>query len=180
MATVRPSRLLFVLTVFCVVVPLGLYFGYRSFVGWPATPMSVSVAERLFAIAVTPGSSVEDVRNWLASQSIPDGRNVGDWAHTVYYDLDRRPEGGNLSIDRTIDLTGDHTVAELAGLQNKNVHSIIRVQYPDADRFLFDCWTAITVFVFFDAEGRVIGRWIHENEFGPGGTPKNSNLRRAI
>jgi hypothetical protein len=173
MPTSRHFRRLFALTVVCVVVPLGLYFAYRSFVGWPATPMSVSEAEQLFSKVAKPGSSVEEVRNWLASQCIPDIRSVNDRDHKVYYELSQRPEDGKLSIDQT----GDRTAAELAGLQNENVHSIIRVQYPEADRLLLDSWTAISVYIFFDVDGRVSRCWIHENEFGPGGTPKYTNVR---
>jgi hypothetical protein len=149
-----------------------IYLGYRALVGWPSSPMTVIQAEWLFSKAVKPGNSVEEVRNWLISQSIPDSRNTNDVFHTVHYDLDRRPEGGNLSTDQHT----NRTVAELAGLQNEDVHSIIRVQYPEADRFPLGCWTAITVYIFFSAEGRAIRYWIHENEFGPGGTPKYTNL----
>lgn len=176
MATVRPFWLLIIKIVICVVVPLGLYFGYRSCTGWPATPMSVSEAKRLFGNAVTSESTVEDVRNWLSSQSIPCGRKIINSAPAVTYEFDRRQEGKELSIDYTIRPNGTHNVAELAGLQNNKIHSIIRVHYPDANRFPLGGWSAIIVLIYFDAEGRVIGRWIHENDFGPGGTPNSANL----
>ena len=126
--------------------------------------MTVSDAERLFTKAVRPGDSFEEVRNWLVAQAIPDRRNAK--AHTIYYDLFRRPEGGGLSTDQY----GDRTVAELAGLQNENVYSIIRVTYPDAARIAFG-WIRITVYIFFDEKQRVIRYWILGQEYGPGGTP---------
>ena len=169
----RTLRRLLIVTVILSLLAFALYLGYRTLVGWPATPMTLAEAESLFSTAVKPGNSVEDVKNWLASQAIPHSSKAKNIFHDVHYEFVQPPESGSWQ-----DATGNRTAADRAGLQNENVHSMIRVRYPEADRFPLDSWTAISVYIFCDAQGRVIRHWIHEDEFGPGGTPKKGNLPR--
>ncbi len=54
---------------------------------------------------------------------------------------------------------GKHTPAAQAGLSEDDVFSLIRVVYPDADRGLIST-TEITVYLFFDEEGRLLRHWV--------------------
>jgi hypothetical protein len=64
-----------------------------------------------------------------------------------------------------MDFYGHQSAAECAGLDPAAIHSIIRVNYPDAGRsFMGD--VEVTVFLFFDAEGRLIRHWTGEFYWG--------------
>jgi hypothetical protein len=123
----------------------------------PATPMTVDCADRLFAAGVRPGQSREDVEAWLASQGIPPGERFSA-KNTCYSVLRRRedvPKGG------WMDCRGNRTVAECAGLDVDRVYSVICVTYPEADRFAIG-YTTITVYLFFDAKGRLLRHWVYQ------------------
>jgi hypothetical protein len=137
----------------------GLYFGYRGLVGWPATPMTVSQADRLFAQGVQPGQTVEEVEAWLVSQGIL--RESGD----VSYHVARWREDVTFR-GSWMDGRGGETVAECAGLSVDDVYTVIRVRYPEADRYVLGV-TEISVYLFFDDQGRLIRHWVAESHLMP-------------
>ncbi len=140
----------------CLAVGIGLYFSYRAIAGWPSTPMTVSKADNLFAHGVQPGQTVDEVKAWLASRSIPP--QSSSTANGGYYsNLCRREDATFESW--WMDRLGNQSVAECAGLNGDNVHSIMRVEYPEADRSIFIV-TRITVYLFFDENERLIRYWI--------------------
>jgi hypothetical protein len=60
-----------------------------------------------------------------------------------------------------MDCRGSRTVAECAGLAVDTVHSVIRVSYPDARRPLIG-QIEVTVYLFFNADERLIRHWSDE------------------
>jgi hypothetical protein len=140
-----------------------VYWGYRALVGWPATPMTVSMADNLFAHGVRPGQSIDDVEKWLASQGIPERRGL--FAENTCYSVQHGGEGA-IGHGWWMDCRGNQTVAECAGLKVDDVRSLISVVYPEADRFLFGV-TQITVYLFFDEKGLLIGHWVDEFHIMP-------------
>jgi hypothetical protein len=131
---------------------------YYAFVGFPATPMTVAEANRLFAKGLRSGQSREEAERWLASHGIPP-RSLAQPGGTCY-DITRRRDDvtfkGWWMIGR-----GNRTVAECAGLDVDVVQSVICVIYPDAGRRVVGS-IEITVYVFFDADRRLIRHWVDE------------------
>lgn len=129
----------------------------------PTTPMTVELACQLFERGPRPGASSEEVEAWLMHRGIfpvshPSKRRVR-------YGIHCREEGARLE-DRWMDARGSKTVAELAGLDAKEVHSYLRVEYPDAARTLVS-QTEIRTYYFFDANDRMLRYWIGEIIYGP-------------
>jgi len=58
-----------------------------------------------------------------------------------------------------MDNTGGRTMAECAGLKTDDVSWYIRIEYPDADRFLLG-GTKIMIYLFFDAHDHLIKHWV--------------------
>jgi hypothetical protein len=131
-------------------------WGSRSIVGFvvgrPTTPMSVGRADQLFRKGLHPGQSREHVEAWLAAHGIP-------------YDVLHRRDDVTFK-GWWMDCRGNQTVAECAGLGVDSVFSVIRVSYPDADRFLLGR-TQITVYLFFDGEDRLLRHWVDEFNLMP-------------
>lgn len=136
----------------------GLVGLYYLVVGLPMTPMSVSRADRLFRDGVQPGQSRADVEAWLVSQGIPPSRGL--FATNVCYDVLRRREDVTFK-GWWMDCRGNRTVAECAGLDVASVYSVVRVTYPEADRFLLG-HTKVSVYLFFDERGQLIQHWVDE------------------
>jgi hypothetical protein len=122
--------------------------------------MSVSRADSLFSHGVRTGQSIDDVEKWLASQGIPEGRGL--FAKNTCYSVQHRPDNKGWWMARR----GDKTVAECAGLKVDDVHSVISVLYPEADRFSLGI-TQITVYLFFDEKGLLIRHWVDEFHMMP-------------
>src|SRR5437016_1479776 len=104
--------------------------------------MSVSEADRLFAANVRPGQTREEVESWLKTQEF----NLS-WSprpnRPVYVPIRC---GGDR---RWMDMYGNQTSAEYAGLSPEKVHYIGRVVYYDTAYFQR---TEVTVYLFFDAD----------------------------
>jgi hypothetical protein len=139
----------------------GLVGHYYLIVGLPATPMSVSRANRLFRDGVQPGQSRAEVEAWLVSQGIPQRQGLFD-TNVCYSVLHRREDvtfkGWWMAC------RGNQTVAECAGLDIDTVYSVVSVIYPEADRFLLG-HTELTVCLSFDRQERLIRHWVDEFHF---------------
>jgi hypothetical protein len=133
----------------------GLYF---LVVGRPTTPMTVACADRLFGQGVQPGQTRGEVEAWLATQGIP--HSSATQPERISYDISRRREDVTFK-GWWMDCRGSRTVAECAGLDVDAVYSVIRVSYPDAERHLIGN-TEVLVYLFFDADGRLIRYWPDE------------------
>jgi hypothetical protein len=120
--------------------------------------MTVAQAERLFGEGLARGQTQEEVEAWLASQNIPPSSAPG--RESTSYDIQRRREEVPFR-GWWMDGRGGRTVAECAGLDVDAVHSVIRVTYPNAGRPLFG-QIEITVYLFFDADRRLIRHWVDQ------------------
>jgi hypothetical protein len=138
---------------------VGLVVAYYGCVGFPRTPMTAARADRLFGTALSPGASQDEAIGWLASQGIPHGFRALD----LHYSIQRRRDDGDAR--HWMDRRGHGTMAEWAGLDPKEVFSVIRIEYPDADRDLLGR-TRITVYLVFDGDGRLIKHWVDEFYLG--------------
>jgi hypothetical protein len=56
-------------------------------------------------------------------------------------------------------------MAKLAGLNDDSVYSVIRITYPEADRFLLG-QTEVRVHLFFEDQRRLIQHWVDEIIWG--------------
>lgn len=117
---------------------------------------NVPQADRLVASGVHPGQNRQEVEAWLASRGIRAGSAHGD---TSYLVLHRRDEE---SAREWMDMLGNQTVAELAGLDGADVHSIIRLSNPVPVRPSFFGHMQVKVYFFFDANDRLIRYWVTE------------------
>jgi hypothetical protein len=158
MATISKQWRWILIPIILLSALLGCYIGYGALIGWPATPMTVAEADRLFSQGLQPGSSIDDAKNWLASRGVQSGFTL----KSVYYHLSRRMEGGELSMTHR----GHQSVAECAGLNVEDVYSVIDVTYPEADRFLLGI-TKLSVYLFFDKNDQLIRHWIDEFHLMP-------------
>lgn len=61
---------------------------------------------------------------------------------------------------------GSRSAARDAGLDEDSVHSLIRVEYPDAARYPLDI-VEISVYLFFDGEGRLLKHGVYEHHIMP-------------
>jgi hypothetical protein len=146
------------LVAFTLVGVVGIYYAIR---GFPTTPMTVARANNLCQAALPPGTSREDVQVWLASQ----GTTANGHAHRPYYDVLYRPVIAD-SEPWWMDRIGNETVAECAGLRVDDVFRLLRIKYPDADRFFLGR-TEIKVYLFFDNNDRLIKYWVKEFHLMP-------------
>lgn len=127
--------------------------------GYPTTPMTVAKAERM-ANGGPPGSSVGQVKAWLISQGITSTPSL----RSPYFDELRR-DGKTSSRDWMGCQIGDLTPADRAGVKGDDVYSVVSVDYPDAERRLL-IWDEITIYFFFDADGRLIKHWVDVDHSG--------------
>lgn len=126
--------------------------------GYRTTPMSVDRADRLFRRGLQPGQSREAVLAWLASQGVRDGRRSYQ-GRSIHYIVLERPDGSIGEVVWRAGLRHDNVSAT-------DVSSIIRVVYPDAERDLLGPYE-ITVYLFFDKDGRLLRHWVDEFHFMP-------------
>jgi hypothetical protein len=153
----RWSRWVWVLMLLLPVLGVGGWVPlYYAAVGFPATPMTVADADRLFGEGLPPGSSWEEVRSWLAAQGIrpADGSGQGPWYGTLWREPPRFFKGDWMDFD-------GGPVAERAGLRVEDVCWLVKVKYPDAGRGLLR-QTEVSVYLFFDGKDRLIKHWAHE------------------
>src|SRR5262245_19392322 len=107
-----------------VLTVLALHYGYRAVVAWPATPMTVARAETLFGQGTRTGQTIDEVEEWLASQGVVPEFTRERACHSVHH----RPKDSRDWFDSA----RGQTVVEWAGLSADDVHSFMRVSYPDA------------------------------------------------
>jgi hypothetical protein len=134
-------------------IMFGVCFIYPFFYpfGRPTTPMTLKAAKQQFAVVSVAGKSQDAVQAWLSSQGI------------LWDVLERRED--TTFKGWWMDCLGRQTVAECAGLNVDDVHSVVRVRYPDASRYFLG-QTEITVYFFFDAKGLLLRQWASEFNMG--------------
>ncbi|WP_169975559.1 hypothetical protein [Tautonia rosea] len=131
-------------------------------VGRPKTPMNVADAEHLIGQVASLGETWEDVQARLAGRDITPEHRPGRPLCDILLRDEWDAEGAD---GEWMDGQGDQTVADLAGLDPQEVHSIIRLWYYDANRSIVSN-TEVMAYLFFDAESRLLGRWVDEHHIG--------------
>jgi hypothetical protein len=119
--------------------------------GFPATPMTEEKANQMALAGPPPSSTLAEVEAWLNAQGItsnPPGQGAS-------YDIIRLSADARWEMDQV----GHQTVAECAGLKTGDVHSYVRVWYPDADRYYMGK-DRITIYFFFDGNDRLLKHWV--------------------
>jgi hypothetical protein len=145
----------FCLSLLTASVLVGLYHALAE---RPTTPMTVAQSERLFGDGLAPGQCREEVEAWLVSQGIPP--SSATQPGRISYDISERRDDVTFK-GWWMDCRGNRTVAEWAGLDVDAVYSAIRVTYPDARRPLIG-WIELKVYLFFNADRRLIRHWMDE------------------
>lgn len=124
--------------------------------------MTVADAEHLLGQVAQPGETRGNVQARLAGRDITPERRPGRPLCDVLLRAEWEAEGDD---GEWMDRQGGQTVADLAGLDPLEVHSIIRLWYYDADRSLVSN-TDVKAYLFFDAEDRLMGCWVDEVHIG--------------
>jgi hypothetical protein len=120
--------------------------------------MSVAEAKRVYLPVTSPLVTRAEVEIWLQAKGI--AKHTGFMPTDVSYSVAHRPNDPKWQ-DHWMGSLGDKTFAELAGVPNRAVYSMIKVTYPDASRSLF-CVTEVSVRIFFDENDQKISSWIQE------------------
>ena len=121
--------------------------------------MTVDEARQWLRTGVKSGQSRSEVESWLAANGIESYTPQNEKA-VMYYLAERAGEDAVKGV--WMAGYGHHTVAELAGLKNEAVHSIVRVNYPETRRSVLG-FSSISAYIFFDEHERVVGHYVHES-----------------
>lgn len=104
------------------VLTFALAVAYLVTFGFTLTPRTRDGLLRQYAAALSPGATLQQARDYLSSNGISEG----GWNRPFYESFKARDQTGQFAMD----MIGDFTVTERASVPERDIHRVIRVQYP--------------------------------------------------